>query len=200
MKRLRKEAAQDRDFKRSDRSRAPPERFGKSNSHAVQKTKNFIEPENFDNANNSEQTDNWLEVMKTEIKSLNETESWDLIPEQKGKNIIPDRWVYKFKHDSNGNIDKFEARYVAKSFKQSEEIEYSDTFPPTSKPEVFEIIKILLTSSAIENFFSKQMDLKAAYLYPKIDKQVYLEQPQRFEKLESNGNKLVCELKNQYMD
>ena len=38
MKRLRKEAAQNREIKRSDRSRAPPERFGKSYSHAVQNT------------------------------------------------------------------------------------------------------------------------------------------------------------------
>ena len=57
MKRLRKEAAQDRELKRSDRSRAPPERFGKSYSHAVQSTltKNFVEPENCKNAINSEQ-------------------------------------------------------------------------------------------------------------------------------------------------
>ena len=194
MKRLRKEAAQDRELKRSDRSRAPPERFGKSYSHAVQSTltKNFIEPENFENAINSEQKDKWLEAMKTEIESLNETQTWDLVPREKGQNIIPGRWVYKIKHDSNGNIDKFKARYVAKGFKQIEGIEYSDTFAPTSKPETF---KILLALSAIENFFLKQMDVKAAYLHPKIDKEVYLEQPKGFEKLDSNGNKLVCKLK-----
>ena len=51
MEKLRKEAAQDRELKRSDRSRAPLESFGKSYSHAVQSTirKNFIEPENFKN-------------------------------------------------------------------------------------------------------------------------------------------------------
>ena len=176
MKRLRKEAAQDRELKRSDRSRAPPERFGKSYSHAVQSTltKNFIEPENSENAVNSEQKDKWLEAMKTEIESLNETQTWDLVPKEKGQKIIPGRWVYKIKHDSNGNIDKFKARYVAKGFKQIEGIEYSDTFAPTSKPETF---KILLALSAIENFFLKQMDVKAAYLHPKIDKEVYLEQP-----------------------
>ena len=71
MKRLRKEAAQDRELKRSDRSRAPPERFGKSYSHAVQSilTKIFMEPENFENAINSEQKDKWLEAMKTELES-----------------------------------------------------------------------------------------------------------------------------------
>ena len=130
--------------------------------------------------------------MKTEIESLNETQTWDLVPREKGQNIIPGRWVYKIKHDSNGNIDKFKARYVAKGFKQIEGIEYSDTFAPTSKPETF---KILLALSAIENFFLKQMDVKAAYLHPKIDEEVYLEQPKGFEKLDRNGNKLVCKLK-----
>ena len=39
------------------------------------------------------------------------------------------------------------------------------------------------------------MDAKAAYLHPKTDKEVYLEQPNRFEKLDSNDNKLICKLK-----
>ena len=82
MKRLRKEAAQDRELKQTDRSRAPPERFGKSYSHAVQSTirKNFVEPENFENAINSEQKDKWLEAMKTETESLYEKQTWDLVP------------------------------------------------------------------------------------------------------------------------
>ena len=94
MKRLRKKADQDRELKRSDRSRAPPERFGESSSHAVKSTltKNFIEPENFENAINSEQKDKWLEARKTEIESLNETETWDLVP-KKRQNIIPGRCV-----------------------------------------------------------------------------------------------------------
>ena len=151
MKRLRKEVAQDREPKRRDESRAPPKRFGKSYSHAVQntKTKKFIKPENFENAINSEQKDKWLEAMKTEIESLNETESWNLVPEEKGQNIIPGRWVYKTKHDSNRKIDKFKARFVAKDFKQIEGIKLLDTFAPTSKHETYKILPAL---SAIENF------------------------------------------------
>ena len=87
IKRLRKESAKDRELKRRDRSRALPERFSKNYSHAVQstKTKNFIEPENFEEAINSEQKDKWLEAMKTEIESLNETETWDLVLKEKGQ-------------------------------------------------------------------------------------------------------------------
>ena len=77
LNRLRKEAAQDRELKRTDWTRAPPERFGKTYSHAVQSkiTKNFIESVNFANAINSEQNDKWDE-MKAEIESSNETETW----------------------------------------------------------------------------------------------------------------------------
>ena len=38
------------------------------------------------------------------------------------------------------------------------------------------------------------MDVKAAYLYPKTDEEVHLEQPKFFEKF-SNGSNLVCKLK-----
>ena len=93
MKRLRKKAAQDRELKRSDSSRSPPEHFGKSYSHAVQSTllKIFIEPEKFENAINSEQKDKWREAMKTEVENVNETQTWDLIPKEEGQNIIPGR-------------------------------------------------------------------------------------------------------------
>ena len=60
---MRKEAAQDRELKLSDRSRSPPGRFTKNYSHAVQNTKtvNFIEPENFESAIKLEQKDKRLE-------------------------------------------------------------------------------------------------------------------------------------------
>ena len=68
--------------------------------------------------------------------------------------------MYKIKPDSNGNIDKFKARYVAKNFKEIKGTLFSDTLAPTSKSET--TTEILLALSAIEKFFSKQIDVKAA--------------------------------------
>ena len=42
-----------------------------------------------------EQNDKWLEGMKTEMEILYKTEIWDLVQKEKGRNIIPGRWVYK---------------------------------------------------------------------------------------------------------
>ena len=79
-----------------------------------------------------------------------------------------------------------------KSFKQIDGIDYSDIFDYTSKPET---LKFLLVLSAIENFFLKEMDVNAAYLHPKLDKNVYSDQSKSFEKLDRNGKKLACKLK-----
>ena len=97
MKKLRKEADQDRELKRIDRSRALPKHFGKSYSYAAQSIiiKIFIEPEIFENSINLEQNDKWLEGMKTEMEILYKTEIWDLVQKEKGRNIIPGRWAYK---------------------------------------------------------------------------------------------------------
>ena len=96
---MRKAAAQDRALRRSDRSRALPKHFGQSYSHAVQSTitKNFMEPEIFENIIDSDEKDKRLEAMKAEIESLNEKETWDLVPKEKRQNILPGRWVYKIK-------------------------------------------------------------------------------------------------------
>ena len=92
MQKVRKEAAENSDLKRSDRSRSSPERFCKSYSHGVQSTitKKFVESENFKNAINSEQKDKRFEAMKKLIESLHETKTWDLVP-KKRHHIIPGR-------------------------------------------------------------------------------------------------------------
>ena len=84
-KRLRKAAAQDREYNRSDKSREPPERFGKSYPHAVQSIirQSFIDPEIFKNAINSERKDKWLEAKKAEKENSIETKIWDLAPKEK---------------------------------------------------------------------------------------------------------------------
>ena len=38
------------------------------------------------------------------------------------------------------------------------------------------------------------MDVKSAYLHPKIKEEIYLEQPQDFKKFDEKGSKLVCRL------
>ena len=91
----------------------------------------------------------------------------------------------------SGQVDKYKARYVAKSFKQVEELDYFETFAPTCKPETF---RILLQLSAKQGHVMHQFDVKTAFRHSPIEEEVYLEQPQEFVKRGSDGEKLVCRL------
>ena len=91
----------------------------------------------------------------------------------------------------SGQVDKYKARYVAKSFKQVEGLDYFETFAPTCKPDPF---MILLKPSAKQGHVMYQFDVKTAFLHSPIEEVVYLEQPQEFVKQGSDGEKLVCRL------
>ena len=73
------------------------------------------------------------------------------------RDVILGKWVGKRKLGPNGQVDKYKARYVAKGFKQVEDLDYFETFAPTCKPETF---KILLQLSAKKFYVMHQFDVK----------------------------------------
>ena len=94
--------------------------------------------------------------MLEEVKSLEETKIWDLVERPIDKSVLPGNCVYKIKIKANGSLEKDKARYVAKGFKQTEGIDYAESFAPSSKPESSRL-------AAKENFTLRQMDIKSAY-------------------------------------
>ena len=129
--------------------------------------------------------------MKVEVNTLNGCGTWELVEKITGQNIVPGKRVFKIKRGPKGEVEKYKARYVAKGFKQIEGIEYFETFAPTSKPETF---RMLLAISAQENLKLRQLDVKSACLHPKIEEEVFLEQPPGFVKTGNKGKQLVCNL------
>jgi hypothetical protein len=54
--------------------------------------------------------------MEDEIKSTSINKVWDLEPIPKRAKTVGCKWVYKTKRDSQGNIERFKVRLVAKGF------------------------------------------------------------------------------------
>jgi hypothetical protein len=67
------------------------------------------DPNSFEEAMISDNSSKWLEAMEDEIKSMSTNKVWDLEPIPKGAKIVGCKWVYKTKHDSQGNIERFKA-------------------------------------------------------------------------------------------
>ena len=54
--------------------------------------------------------------MEDEMKSMNVNKVWDLEIIPKGVKAVGYKWVYKTKHDSQGNIETYKVWLVAKGF------------------------------------------------------------------------------------
>ncbi|GJV10167.1 putative ribonuclease H-like domain-containing protein [Tanacetum coccineum] len=95
-----------------------------------------------------------------------------------GKRPIGTKWVYMNKKDERGIVIKNKVRLVAQGYTQEEEIVYDDVFAPISK---IEAIRLFLAYASFKDFVVYQMDVKSAFLYGKIEEEVYVCQPPGFE-------------------
>ena len=71
--------------------------------------------------------------MKEELDALHKTGTWDLVDLPSRKSAIDCKWVYKIKTRSDGIVDRYEARLVARGFTQKYEIDYEETFAPMAR-------------------------------------------------------------------
>lgn len=85
--------------------------------------------------------------------------------------------MYKTKCNSNGNVKRYKARLVAKSFTQKDDVNYKETFSPVSKNDSFRIITALV---AYYDLASHQIHVKFVFLNGNLEKDVYTTQPEGF--------------------
>jgi hypothetical protein len=122
-------------------------------------------------------SEKWLEAMQDETKSMNTNKVWDLEIIPKRAKTVGCKWVYKTKHDSKGNIERFKVRLAAKCSTQREGIDYNETFSPISCKDSFRIIMALVAHYDLE---LHQMDVKTAFVNRDLEKNVYMAQPKGF--------------------
>ncbi|GKA38142.1 putative ribonuclease H-like domain-containing protein [Tanacetum coccineum] len=95
-----------------------------------------------------------------------------------GKRAIGTKWVYKNKKDERGIVIKNKERLVAQGYTQEEGIDYDEFFALVAR---IEAIRLFLAYASFKDFVVYQMDVKSAFLYGKIEEEVYVCQPPGFE-------------------
>ena len=66
--------------------------------------------------------------MKEELDALTKNHIWDLVTLPLGQSVVGCKWIYKIKTRSDGSIEHYKVRLVAKGFTQEYEIDYEETF------------------------------------------------------------------------
>ncbi|GKE25581.1 putative ribonuclease H-like domain-containing protein [Tanacetum coccineum] len=90
---------------------------------------------------------------------------------------IGTKWVYINKKDERGVAVRNKARLVAQGHRQEEGVDYDEVFAPVAR---IEAIRIFLAFASYMGFKVYQIDVKSAFLYGKIDEEVYVSQPPGF--------------------
>jgi hypothetical protein len=137
----------------------------------------------------SKEAKEWIEAMKKEANSLEKKNTWKLTDLLPGKNLVGGKWVYTKKKRSDGTVERYKARWVAKGFTQKEGIDYNETFAPVVK---YKSLRIIMALAAINDYEIKHMDVETAFLNATIKEELYImEQPHGFE---VGDGRQVCKL------
>ena len=112
--------------------------------------------------------------MKEELDALSKNHTWDLVILPLGKSVISCKWIYKIKTRSDGSIERYKSRLVAKGFTQEYGIDYEETFALVAR---ISFVRALLAVAAASKWDIFQMDVKNAFLNRDLSEKVYMQPP-----------------------
>ncbi|GKB67800.1 putative ribonuclease H-like domain-containing protein [Tanacetum coccineum] len=112
----------------------------------------------------------WIEAMQEELLQFKLQQVWTLVDLPLGKRAIGTKWVYRNKKDERGIVIRNKARLVAQGYTQEEGIDYNEDFAIVAR---IEAIRLFLAYALFKDFVVYQMDVKSAFLYGKIEEEVY---------------------------
>jgi Reverse transcriptase (RNA-dependent DNA polymerase) len=124
----------------------------------------------------------WKIACKEELEALHRHNVFKLTNLPKGQKTIGCRWVFDIKSDGCKK-----ARLVAQGFSQVEGIDFNELFSPVVH---FESVRLILALSALEDYYRVSVDVCNAYLYGKLDKEIYMRQPEGFKVRDSEVRRI----------
>nr|GEW82955.1 retrovirus-related Pol polyprotein from transposon TNT 1-94 [Tanacetum cinerariifolium] len=94
-----------------------------------------------------------------------------LLPNKKSHGC---KWVYKIKYNSDGTIERFNARLMILGNHQVARVDYSETFIPIAK---MVIVHVFLAITAAKQWELHQIDVHNAFLHEDLEEEVFMKLP-----------------------
>ncbi|GJR97833.1 retrovirus-related pol polyprotein from transposon TNT 1-94 [Tanacetum coccineum] len=135
------------------------------------------EPTSYREAVTSSEWQQWKEAIKSEIESILQNNTWELMDLPPGCKPLGYKWIFKKKMKADGTIDKYKARLVIKGYRQREGLDYFDTYSLVTR---ITSIRMILAIAALRNLEVHQMDVKTEFLNGDLEEEIYMNQPEGF--------------------
>ena len=148
-------------------------------------------PTTYEEAMRSEDSSRWTVAIKKELEAHNENETWSLVERRPEMKIIDSRWVFRIKKDNTGNVCRYKARLCARGFMQRKGVDFTETFAPVVR---YDSVRVLLAIVAERNYNLAQFDVQTAFLYGKLDEEIFMEIPEGLSVKGSSVKNIVCRL------
>jgi len=103
--------------------------------------------------------------------------------------VVGCRCVFTLKYRPDDSVDRYKARLVAKSYTQTYDIDYFETFSLVARMNFIRILFSIVVNVSWPLF---QLDIENAFLYGDLQEEVYMEQPPGYV---AQGEAKVCRLK-----
>lgn len=160
-------------------------RSNKSAYIAAMKTS--MDPTSYEDAMSREDADLWKRAMDKEMLSLTKNQAWMMEQLPKDRSVVSCRWVFKSKLKTDGTIERYKARLVARGFNQTKGVDYFETFSPLVR---YESVRTVLAIAAKYDMEMTQFDIKTAFFNGPLEEDIYMEQPEGYQ----DGTDRVCHL------
>lgn len=172
---------------RPTRNKGPPARHSNFRAFHADLTD---KPQTLDEVKQRIDYPQWLEVMNTELQSLNANNTYTEMELPKDVKAIPTRWVYKIKMGEKGHIKKYRARIVVKGYVQRARIFYTEMYAPVGK-----YTTIHYDRSGKNDLELVQLDVARTYMHSSLEGEVYIKRPSERDGRVCKSNKALYGLK-----
>lgn len=147
-----------------------------------------LEPKTYLEAVSGDDGNQWQLAIDDELNAHAKNCTWEIVPKDDSVKEISSKWVFKYKHGTNGEKGRYKARLVARGFVQVAGIDYGEIFSPVVR---MDSLRLLFSLCAQYNLEYEQFDITTAFLNGEIEEELYLCPPEGL-KIEKDQ---TCKLK-----
>jgi hypothetical protein len=108
----------------------------------------------YEGAMNGPHREGFLQAMTIELKTLTDMECWEVVTRVPGSYVLPSTWTFKINRYPDGSLSKYKARFCADGHRQTEGVDFFETFASVVN---WTTVRLLLILSQVLNLATKQL-------------------------------------------